>query len=123
MLNSTFRFVLNGLALSMAFVGTAEAQTKLDRTILPIPEPNYPHSTVLDARDATPPPRFQITAPDGAPNVIIVLIDDMGFGMSSSSFGGPVHMPVAESLASQGLRYTQFHTAAPSRHAPPALSG
>jgi arylsulfatase A-like enzyme len=111
MLNSTFRFVLNGLALSMAFVGTAEAQTKLDRTILPIPEPNYPHSTVLDARDATPPPRFQITAPDGAPNVIIVLIDDMGFGMSSS-FGGPVHMPTAEGLASQGLRYTQFHTTA-----------
>jgi arylsulfatase len=89
----------------------AAAQTKLDRTVLPIPEPNYPHSTVLDARDATPPPRFQITAPDGAPNVIIVLIDDMGFGMSSS-FGGPVHMPTAESLASQGLRFTQFHTTA-----------
>jgi len=110
-LNSTFRFALTGLALSMALVGTAKAQTKLDRTVLPIPEPNYPHSTVLDARDATPPPRFQITAPDGAPNVIIVLIDDMGFGMSSS-FGGPIHMPTAESLAMQGLRYTQFHTTA-----------
>ncbi|HXA81924.1 MAG TPA: sulfatase-like hydrolase/transferase, partial [Methylomirabilota bacterium] len=95
----------------MAFVGTVQAQTKLDRTVLPIPEPNYPHSTVLDARDATPPPRFQITAPEGAPNVMIVLIDDMGFGMSSS-FGGPVHMPTAESLAMQGLRYTQFHTTA-----------
>src|ERR1700722_19087698 len=102
MLNSTFRFVLNGLALSMAFVGAAEAQTKLDRTVLPIPEPNYPHSTVLDARDATPPPRFQITAPDGAPNVIIVLIDDMGFGMSSS-FGGPRPMPTAKGLRGQGL--------------------
>jgi len=101
----------------------ADAQTKLDRTVLPIPEPNYPHSTVLDARDATPPPRFQITAPEGAPNVMIVLIDDMGFGMSSS-FGGPIHMPAAESLASQGLRYTQFHTTAlcsPSRTA--LLSG
>jgi arylsulfatase A-like enzyme len=110
-LNSKFRFALNSLALSMAFVGTAGAQTKLDRTSLPIPEPNYPHSKVLDARDTTPPPRFQITAPEGAPNVIIVLIDDMGFGMSSS-FGGPIHMPTAESLAGQGLRYTQFHTTA-----------
>jgi arylsulfatase A-like enzyme len=110
-LNSTLKFTLNGLALSVVLVGMAAAQTKLDRTVLPIPEPNYPHSTVLDARDATPPPRFQITAPDGAPNVIIVLIDDMGFGMSSS-FGGPVHMPTAESLASQGLRFTQFHTTA-----------
>jgi len=110
-LNSILRFARNGLALSMAFVGTVQAQTKLDRTVLPIPEPNYPHSTVLDARDATPPPRFQITAPDGAPNVVIVLIDDMGFGMSSS-FGGPIHMPTADSLARQGLRYTQFHTTA-----------
>jgi arylsulfatase len=106
-MNSTIRFALNGLALSMALVGTVQAQTKLDRTTLPIPERNYPHSTILDARDATPPPRFQITAPEGAPNVIIVLIDDMGFGMSSS-FGGPIHMPTAESLAAQGLRYTQF---------------
>jgi arylsulfatase A-like enzyme len=111
-LNSTFRFaLLNGLALSVALVGTVQAQTKLDRTTLPIPEPDYPLSTVLDARDATPPPRFQITAPEGAPNVIIVLIDDMGFGMSSS-FGGPIHMPTAENLAAQGLRYNQFHTTA-----------
>jgi arylsulfatase A-like enzyme len=111
------------LGLSIALVAPARAQTELDRTVLPIPEPNYPHSTVLDARDATPPPRFQITAPKGAPNVMIVLIDDMGFGMSSS-FGGPVHMPTAESLASQGLRYNQFHTTAlcsPSRTA--LLSG
>jgi arylsulfatase A-like enzyme len=110
-LNSTLRFALTGLALSIALVGTANGQTKLDRTVLPIPEPDYPHSKVLDARDATPPPRFQITAPEGAPNVMIVLIDDMGFGMSSS-FGGPIHMPTAESLASQGLRFTQFHTTA-----------
>ena len=111
-MNSTFRFALmNGLAISMTLAGTAGAQTKLDRTKLPIAEPDYPHSTVLDARDATPPPRFEIKAPEGAPNVIIVLIDDMGFGMPSS-FGGPVHMPSAEALAAQGLRYNQFHTTA-----------
>src|SRR5438270_813134 len=82
-----------------------------DRTVLPIPEPEYPHSTVLDARNATPPPRFQVKAPEKAPNVLIVLIDDMGFGQSSA-FGGPVHMPTVERLAKNGLRYNQFHTTA-----------
>src|SRR5512136_1835158 len=90
---------------------SAAAPAAVDRTVLPIPEPNYPHSTVLDARDATAPPRFEIKAPAGAPNVLIVLIDDMGFGVSSA-FGGPVHMPTAYRLATQGLRYNQFHTTA-----------
>ena len=63
-----------------------------DRTVLPIPEPVNPPITVLDARNATPPPRFQVKAPQNAPNVLIVLIDDMGFGQSSA-FGGPIHMP------------------------------
>ena len=83
----------------------------IDRTSLPIAEPDYPRSTILDARDAKAPPRFQVKAPDGAPNVLIVLVDDMGFGMPSA-FGGPVHMPNAEKLASQGLRFNQFHTTA-----------
>ncbi len=65
----------------------------------------------LDARKATPPPRFEVKAPDGAPNVLIVLIDDMGFGMSSA-FGGPIQMPTVERLANEGLRYNQFHTTA-----------
>ena len=77
---------------------------KLDRTVLPIAEPNYPHCTVLDAREVKPPPRFEIKAPAGAPNVLIVLVDDMGFGMPSA-FGGPVRMPVADRLATHGLRY------------------
>src|SRR5260370_18423347 len=70
----------------------------MDRTVLPIAEPNYPHSTVLDARDAKPPPRFEIKAPAGAPNVLIVLVDDIGFGMPSA-FGGPLTMPNADPLA------------------------
>ena len=99
---------------SVQFAGVALAQTghdTLDRTSLPIAEPDYPHSTVLDARDATAPPRFEIKPPAGAPNVLIVLVDDMGFGMPSA-FGGPVQMPSAERLASQGLRYNHFHTTA-----------
>ena len=82
-----------------------------DRTVLPIPEPQYPHSTVFDARNATPPPRFEVKAPAAAPNVLIVLIDDMGFGQSSA-FGGPINMPTVEQLANSGLRYNQFHTTA-----------
>ena len=82
-----------------------------DRTVLPIPEPQYPHSTVLNARNATPPPRFEVKAPANAPNVLIVLIDDMGFGQSSA-FGGPIKMPTVERLANGGLRYNEFHTTA-----------
>lgn len=91
--------------------GASASASQLDRTTLPIPEPKIPHSAVFDARNATPPPRFQVTAPAGAPNVLIVLIDDMGFGMSSA-FGGPVHMPTVERLAKGGLRYNHFHTTA-----------
>ena len=58
-----------------------------------------------------PPPRFEVKAPAGAPNVLIVLIDDMGFGQSSA-FGGPIHMPTVEALANDGLRYNEFHTTA-----------
>ncbi len=82
-----------------------------DRTVLPIPEPQYPHSTVFDVRNATPPPRFEVKAPANAPNVLIVLIDDMGFGQSSA-FGGPIQMPTVERLANAGLRYNEFHTTA-----------
>ncbi|HTH50292.1 MAG TPA: sulfatase-like hydrolase/transferase, partial [Pyrinomonadaceae bacterium] len=82
-----------------------------DRTILPIPQPVIAKTSTQDVRDAQTPDRFQVRAPDGAPNVLIVLIDDMGFGMSDA-FGGPVHMPNAVRLAADGLRYNQFHTTA-----------
>jgi len=88
-----------------------------DRRILPIPDPSYPAVSELDARKATPPPRAQVTAPAGAPNVLIVLLDDFGFGQSST-FGGAIEMPNLDRLASEGLRYNNFHVAAlcsPSR--------
>ena len=100
-----------GVALSAVCAASAAAQTAIDRTTLPIPEPKYPHSTVLDARNATPPPRFDVRAPAQAPNVLIVLIDDMGFGQPGA-FGGPINMPTAERLAKSGLKYNQFHTTA-----------
>ena len=103
------------VVLAIGIQGSWSAQTqaadKLDRTVLPIPEPKRPAITTFDARKATAPPRFEIKAPAKAPNVLLVLIDDMGFGQSSS-FGGPIHMPTAERLANNGLRYNHFHTTA-----------
>jgi arylsulfatase len=91
--------------------GAAKVVFPTDRTVLPIPEPKNPPITEVDVRKATPPPRFEVKAPAKAPNVLIVLIDDMGFGQSSA-FGGPVHMPTVERLANSGLRYNHFHTTA-----------
>ena len=83
----------------------------IDRTSLPIVPPPTPTITTLDARDATAPPPFRVTAPKGAPNIVYILIDDMGFG-APSAFGGAIPMPMMDSLASEGLRYNQFHTTA-----------
>jgi arylsulfatase A-like enzyme len=84
---------------------------KLDRSTLPIKEPARPRYKELDVRNATPPARFDIKAPKGAPNVIVILIDDMGFGVSQS-FGGPISMPTLDKLANNGIRYNDFHTTA-----------
>ena len=91
----------------------------LDRTVLPIAEPKPPTYTELDARNAKPPARFEVKAPKGAPNVVIVLIDDVGFG-GPSTFGGPIRTPTMDMLAASGLRFNNFHTTAlcsPTRNA------
>ena len=100
------------LSIVINATGRVEAQeVPLDRTVLPIPEPKYPPLRELDARNATPPPRFEVKAPRDAPNVLIILLDDMGFGQPST-FGGPVRMPTLDHLATEGLRYNEFHTTA-----------
>src|SRR6185295_6444507 len=83
----------------------------LDRTVLPIKEPNYSFDTTLDARNAKAPPRFEVKAPAKAPNVVVVLIDDQGFGQSSA-FGGPCYEPTLEKLAATGLKFNNFNTTA-----------
>jgi arylsulfatase A-like enzyme len=104
--------LLAGLGLALAGSGTSlSAQQMLDRTVLPIPAPALKPITVLDARDVKAPPRFEVKAPAGAPNVVIVLLDDFGFG-HSSVFGGPIRMPTLEKLANNGLKYNRFHTTA-----------
>jgi arylsulfatase len=69
--------------------------------------------TTYDAKDpdTSYPPIRDIRPPEGAPNVLVVLIDDCGFG-ASSAFGGPINTPVAEKLAANGLKYNRFHTTA-----------
>lgn len=89
----------------------ATSKDGLDRSVLPIPEPKRRTYTELDVRNATPPPRWEVKAPEGAPNVVVVLIDDMGFGVSDA-FGGPVPMPNFKRLAENGLRFNRFHTTA-----------
>jgi len=110
-----------GLAVAVLLLATACAREEapaattadgvLDRTVLPIHEPAVVTIKELDARNAKAPPRFEVKAPEGAPNVVVVLIDDIGFG-ASSAFGGPIHMPTLEKMAGNGLRYNRFHTTA-----------
>jgi arylsulfatase A-like enzyme len=96
-------------------------EDKLQRSILPIPDRRHVGLTTYDAKDpdARFPPIEQLRPPKGAPNVLIVLLDDVGFA-ASSAFGGPIHTPTAERLARNGLKFNRFHTTAlcsPTRQA------
>jgi arylsulfatase len=91
------------------------------RDVLPVPDQPAEGLVTYDARDPSTsfPPIVPRRPPAGAPNVLVVLLDDVGFG-APSAFGGPCHTPTAERLAAQGLKYTRFHTTAlcaPTRQA------
>jgi arylsulfatase len=105
------RDILTIFSLLAGLAAPGSAEPPLDRTVLPISEPKPPAYTELDVRNATPPPRFEVTAPAGAPNVLIVLVDDLGFG-GTSAFGGPVGTPAFDRMADEGLYYNNFHTTA-----------
>jgi arylsulfatase A-like enzyme len=97
------------------------SQDNVSRTVLPVPDQERTGLITYDAKDPESkyPPIRQMRPPKGAPNVLIVLIDDAGFG-SSSAFGGPCQAPNAERLAAGGLKYNRFHTTAlcsPTRQA------
>jgi len=85
----------------------------LPRHMLPIPDVTPVSLTTFDAKDPDTkyPPIRPIRPPDGAPNVLVILIDDAGFG-SSSAFGGPCQTPNFKKLAAGGLRYMRLHTTA-----------
>lgn len=106
---------LSAVVLVNCEIAVAKNQTKqiegVDRTILPIAAPQTKPITELDARNVKAPPVFEVKAPKDAPNVVIVLLDDMGFS-TTSTFGGPVPMQTLDKLAQGGLRYNNFHTTA-----------
>ena len=94
---------------------------EIQRQVLPIPDVPYSGLVTYDAKDPATsfPPIEPLRPPAGAPNVLIVLIDDAGFS-ASSAFGGPCATPTAERLAAKGLKYNRFHTTAlcsPTRQA------
>jgi arylsulfatase len=80
-------------------------------TQLPKPDPKFKGKIGETYKDSTPDYPMPVTAPKGSPNILLVLLDDVGFGMSST-FGGPVPTPNIDMLANNGLRYTRFHTTA-----------
>ncbi|HEY5416044.1 MAG TPA: sulfatase-like hydrolase/transferase, partial [Gemmatimonadaceae bacterium] len=89
------------------------ANDSIQRQVLPIPDRKPVTLTTYDAKDPDTkfPPITQLRPPTGAPNVLIVLLDDVGFG-AASAFGGPCRTPNAEKLAANGLKYNRFHTTA-----------
>jgi arylsulfatase len=96
-------------------------QDRIQRAVLPIPDRARPGLITYDAKDPNTkfPPIEPLRPPKGAPNVLIILLDDVGFA-ASSAFGGPCQTPNFEKLASGGLKYNRFHTTAlcsPTRQA------
>lgn len=101
------------LAVVLILTGFAhtKAQDNINREVLPILTPEPKTYTELDVRNTKPPKPFEVKAPKEAPNVVIILIDDLGFG-AATTFGGPINTPTMDKLANNGLRYNNFHTTA-----------
>lgn len=87
------------------------ASTSRAADVLPRPAPPFEGKIGTSSEDSTPDWPAPVTAPKGAPNVVVILLDDAGFA-ASSTFGGLVETPELDRLASQGLRYNRFHTTA-----------
>src|SRR5262245_59652884 len=99
---------LAGLVLCV-FLASTLAQDA--GTQLPKPDPAFQGKIGATYKDSTPTFPPPVKAPNGAPNVLLILLDDVGFGMTGT-FGGPVPTPTLDRLAQNGLRYNQFHTTA-----------
>src|SRR5579864_5741837 len=97
-------------ALLVSGVHAAIAQEP-DRTVLPIPPSPFRGTIGTTYATSAPDPPQPVRAPTGAPNVLVVLLDDEGYGQSST-FGGLIPTPTLDRLAASGLRYTRFHVTA-----------
>lgn len=113
---------LETTAVALAFTGligassSAPAQTAAPTPaggfqILPVPQPQFHGVVGRKASESKPDFPVAVKAPDGAPNILLIMTDDTGFG-ASSAFGGPIATPTLERVAANGLRYNEFHTTA-----------
>jgi arylsulfatase A-like enzyme len=115
------QFVLPALVLAsgcaLCCVAASVAQNpqakpvQADGSQLPKPDPAFNGKIAESFKNSTPNFPLPVEAPTGSPNVLVILLDDVGFGMCST-FGGPVPTPHMDKLASNGLKYTRFHTTA-----------
>ncbi len=113
MLRSVVQGDKKGTAALKESLAVAMGKFSPDRTVLPIPDPNFGGTIgrTLDASVADWTINMTPKAPEGAPNVLLMLIDDAGFG-NPSTFGGPAETPTMTRIAEQGLRYNSFHVTA-----------
>ena len=95
--------------VSLWFTAAAYGQVQPDRSLLPLPDLPSGGSAGLTVKESVMPKIEPIRPPKGAPNVVIVLLDDVGFG-AAGTFGGPIATPAMDSLAREGLIYNRFHT-------------
>ena len=106
-MKSKLAFLAATLVGALAVTTTVSHAAELDRTIIPLPEPKFEGrigETYKDSEGAWP----KLPAPPaGAPNVVVILLDDVGFGQTGT-FGGPIPTPALDKLAANGLRYTRF---------------
>jgi arylsulfatase A-like enzyme len=116
------RQLLVGLLLSCLAIGTAGAQiqttgvpgapdatTTIDGRYLPAPPPPFQGKIGLNAMQSKPAWPARIVPPKGAPNILLIMTDDVGFG-APSTFGGVIPTPALDRIANNGLRYTNFHS-------------
>ena len=104
------RSVFSGcfVAVLYALVGVSVSSAQ---EVLPRPEPPFKGHIGRTVEESTKDFPQEVKAPKGAPNILLILTDDVGFG-ATSTFGGPIPTPTFDRLAKNGLRYTQFHTTA-----------
>ncbi len=97
--------------VALAVLGAAFASPAGAQEVLPRPEQPFGGKIGRKAKDSVKDFPKEVAAPKGAPNILLILTDDVGFG-ASSTFGGPIPTATMDRLAKSGLRYTQFHTTA-----------
>ena len=91
--------------------GSPSATTTIDPKYLPPPPPKFGGVINMNATDSKPYWPAQVVPPKGAPNVLLIMTDDQGYGVSGT-FGGVIPTPAMDRIAKMGLRYTQFHSTA-----------